>query len=158
MMVFIMCGLVAVSTPISKKPDEDVPNEQYKDEYYAQLLELQQEEDEKEESSDKILHRLRMRSHLKDDIDGTKYSQTPQRPWSYLQDLKMQQVSRIPNTCVKPILKQTDAELYIHDNIEWNMDKKFYRDPVVNQKTLDMRKEHIQKVIQEHSQSRLLPI
>ena len=100
------------------------------------------------------MHRMRMRSHLKDDVDGTKYSQTPQRPWAYLQDLKQQEFPKIPNTCVKPILKKTDGELYIHEDIEWNADKKFFRDPVVNQKTLDMRKEHVQKTIEEYSQSK----
>lgn len=46
----------------------------------------------------------------------------------------------------KSILKKTNSELYIHSDIEWNEDKKYLRDPVVNQKVIKAREEHIKRM------------
>lgn len=49
----------------------------------------------------------------------------------------------------KSILKRTNSEVYIHPEIEWNADKKYLRDPIVTQKVIDARKQHIKKVLEE---------
>ena len=49
----------------------------------------------------------------------------------------------------KSILKNTNAVNYIHSEIEWNEDKKYLRDPVVNHKVIKARAEHVKKVKEE---------
>lgn len=151
--------LGAVSTPIKKVKEKNEFKDEFYKQYYGHIRELQIEEDQKEESAVKLLHRMRMRSHLVLDQPMLKRQyMTPEKPWMFLQDLKSKKVEKVPLSCVKPILKKTSDKLYIHENIEWNMDKRFFRDPVVNYKVIKARKDHIRKTIDDYSQSKLFPI
>lgn len=58
-------------------------------------------------------------------------------------------LSKTKPTPRKSILKNTDDVNYIHSDIEWNEDKKFLRDPVVNKKVIKAREEHIKRVKEE---------
>ena len=57
--------------------------------------------------------------------------------------------SKMRPTPRKSILKNTNAVNYIHSEIEWNEDKKYLRDPVVNHKVIKARAEHVKKVKEE---------
>jgi hypothetical protein len=43
-------------------------------------------------------------------------------------------------------LKNKDQELFIHSEIEWNVDKKYLRDPIVTPKVIKAREEYIKRV------------
>jgi len=86
-----------------------------------------------------------MSSHLKEEPNHSQGS-TPQKKYTYVQDLKTKRIKKHANSTVKPILKKNYEDLYIHENIEWNADKRFFRDPIINQKVINARKEYIQKV------------
>lgn len=119
-----------ISTPMEGFQNDEQSNEEFYKEYYSYIKDLQIEEDQKEESTEKILHKIRMTSHLKSSYNQNHLNN---RPWTYLQDLKQKPIPTIPMSLIKSILKNNqNEELYIHDNIEWNADKKFLRDPVIN--------------------------
>ena len=119
-----------ISTPMEGFQNDEKSNEEFYKEYYSYIKDLQIEEDQKEESTEKILHKIRMTSHLESSYNQNHLNN---RPWTYLQDLKQKPIPTIPMSLIKSILKNNrNEELFIHDNIEWNADKKFLRDPVIN--------------------------
>lgn len=119
-------------------------NQRYYKEYYEYIRQLQHEEDEKEESAQKILHRLRMNPQSQSEANRNSIT------------FYANEDSQVPRICSKTrpqprksILKNTNAINYIHSEIEWNEDKKYLRDPVVNHKVIKARAEHVKKVKEE---------
>ena len=109
--------------------------------YKKYLHELQKQEDEKEESAMKTLHRIRMKNPL---------TQVERDPNTIYADDGDSYIAKLPSKLkplpAKSILKKTSSELYIHPDIEWNEDKKYLRDPVVTSKAIKAREAHIRKM------------
>lgn len=139
---------------------ENTPNyTNYYNEYSEWMENMQKEEDEREESSMKILHRLRMSNNYKPLESFTEGLQNlppiQEKPEKKPENLVLQSkcesaLAKLPS-CKKPpprksILKNTGSELYIHSDIEWNEDKKYFRDPIVTQKVIKAREEHVKKL------------
>lgn len=101
---------------------DQVDNTQFYKVYNDWVQSLQKEEDEKEESSEKMMHNFRMKCPV---------VKCPIKDKS------------LP---AKKILKNKDQELFIHSNIEWTVDKKYFRLKQPSSLEIKAREEYIQKI------------
>jgi len=79
---------------------------------------VQDEQDNEEESEDKLLHLMRMKANI-----SSNYS-------------------------IKPILKQKEYEILIKTDIQWVENIWIYRDPVITPKVIELRDKHASETIQ----------
>mmetsp|Transcript_33455 Transcript_33455/g.32914 ORF Transcript_33455/g.32914 Transcript_33455/m.32914 type:complete len:100 (-) Transcript_33455:299-598(-) len=93
--------------------------------YSDYVSEMQKEEDEKDESSVKILHRMRMSNNytpVQKDLNDFKDNFEQACVSINRTPLSLMPSNQKPQP-IKSILKKFDQELYIHKDIEWNQDK-----------------------------------